>query len=251
MVWNPENDGPLGDKVALVTGGSRGIGRAICEEFSRQGAKVGILSTTIDGARAVADNMSGATLVLAADVENAVAVQDAVNQVVNQFGKLDILVCNAGIARDNLLLRMSEQDWDAVLTTNLKGAFNCTKAAVRPMMKAKSGRIIAISSVVGICGNPGQSNYAASKAGLIGFVKSMARELATRNITVNAVAPGFIETDMTNDLAEAAKNSLLSQVPMGRPGTADEVAKGVAFLASDQSAYITGQVLQIDGGMAT
>ncbi len=195
--------------------------------------------------------MPGETLPLAVDVEDFAAVQGAVDQTLERFGRLDILVSNAGIARDNLLLRMAEEDWDAVLATNLKGAFNCTKAAVRPMMKAKSGRIIAISSVVGICGNAGQANYAASKAGLIGFTKSMARELATRNITVNAVAPGLIETDMTASLSEAARSAMLSQVPMGRPGLVEEIAHAVSFLASDQASYITGQVLQVDGGMAT
>ena len=241
----------LAGKVALVTGGSRGIGRAICTEFSRQEARVAVLSTRMEGARAAAQEMPGETLPLEADVEDFAAVQAAVDGTLERFGKLDILVINAGIARDNLLLRMSEEDWDRVLATNLKGAFNCTKAAVRPMMKAKSGRIIAISSVVGICGNAGQANYAASKAGLIGFAKSMARELATRNITVNAVAPGLIETDMTAALTDAARSAMLSQVPMGRPGLVEEIAHAVSFLASDQASYITGQVLQVDGGMAT
>ena len=243
--------GMLADKVALVTGGSRGIGRAICAEFSRHEARVAVLSTRLDGARSAAKEMPGETLPLEADVANFGAVQGAVEQILECFGRLDILVSNAGIARDNLLLRMAEEDWDAVLTTNLKGAFNCTKAAVRPMMKAKSGRIIAISSVVGICGNAGQANYAASKAGLIGFTKSMARELATRNITVNAVAPGLIETDMTASLTDAARSAMLSQVPMGRAGLVEEIAHAVSFLASDQASYITGQVLQVDGGMAT
>ncbi len=243
--------GMLADKVALITGGSRGIGRAICEEFSRHEARVAVLSTRMDGAQSAAKEMPGETLPLEADVENFAAVQGAVDQTLERFGRLDILVSNAGIARDNLLLRMAEEDWDAVLATNLKGAFNCTKAAVRPMMKAKSGRIIAISSVVGICGNAGQANYAASKAGLIGFTKSMARELATRNITVNAVAPGFIETDMTASLSAAARSAMLSQVPMGRHGLVEEIAHAVSFLASDQASYITGQVLQVDGGMAT
>ena len=243
--------GMLADKVALITGGSRGIGRAICEEFSRHEARVAVLSTRMDGAQSAAKGMPGETLPLEADVENFAAVQGAVDQTLERFGRLDILVSNAGIARDNLLLRMAEEDWDAVLATNLKGAFNCTKAAVRPMMKAKSGRIIAISSVVGICGNAGQANYAASKAGLIGFTKSMARELATRNITVNAVAPGLVETDMTASLSAAARSAMLSQVPMGRPGLVEEIAHAVSFLASDQASYITGQVLQVDGGMAT
>jgi len=241
---------PLADKVALVTGGGRGIGRAIGQAFAREGARLAAADVDLGAARETVELLPTEGLAVEMDVASMEAAQAGIDQVLDHFGRLDILVNNAGITRDGLLLRMSEGDWDAVLDINLKGVFNCCKAAVRPMMKARAGRIISISSVVGVNGNPGQVNYAASKAGIIGLTKTLARELASRNITVNAVAPGFIETDMTARLAEAARNSMLSQVPLGRPGMPEDVASAVLFLASDQAAYITGQVLQVNGGMA-
>ena len=185
-----------------------------------------------------------------ADVADTTQVSEVIGAIMEEWGRLDILVNNAGITRDNLLLRMSEEDWDAVMATNLKGAFNCSKAALRPMMKARWGRIVNISSVVGVSGNAGQANYVASKAGLIGFTKTLARELASRNITANAVAPGIIpETGMTGDLGEDLIGKMVEQVPVGRPGTPEEVAHAVAFLVADESAYLTGQVIHVDGGM--
>ena len=241
-------------KSALVTGGSRGIGRAIALGLAAAGARVAVCSRTAEAAEAVAAEIEqlgeGRGLAQRADVadsEDAAAVVRATHEA---FGSLDILVNNAGIARDGLLMRMKEEDWDAVLATNLKGAFNCSKAAARHMVKARWGRIINISSVVGISGNAGQANYAASKSGLHGFTKSLARELASRNITVNAVAPGLVpDTGMTSDLGAEAVDQLLAQVPAGRAGTPEEVAHAVAFLASDAAAYITGHVLAVDGGM--
>ena len=218
----------LQGKCALVTGGSRGIGRAVCLELARQGARVAV-------------NYAG----------NAAAASEAmVKEVLARFGRLDILVNNAGVTRDGLMPMMKEADWDAVLDTNLKGAFHCMKAVYRPMMKQKYGRIVNLSSIVGLRGNAGQANYAASKAGLIGLTKSMAKELAARNVTVNAVAPGFIDTDMTAALPEKAREAMLTTIPMGRLGQAEDVAQAVAFFAGDASAYVTGQVLCVDGGMA-
>lgn len=239
---------------ALVTGGSRGIGRAVCLALAAQGVDVAI---NYSGNAAAAQETAQACEALgvkALPLQGNVADPDSAAQLVEaalkEFGSLEILVNNAGITRDGLLLRMKEEDWTAVLDTNLKGAFHCIKAVARPMMKQRMGRIVNISSVVGLRGNPGQVNYAASKAGLIGMSKSVAKELASRGITVNCVAPGFIDTDMTAVLPQAAREELLSQIPLGRLGAPEEVAAAVAFLAGPQAAYITGQVLCVDGGMA-
>ena len=244
----------LTGKAALVTGGSRGIGRAVCLELARLGAKVAVNYAGNESAARETEQacraLGGEVLLLRADVADAGACDAMVAQVLEQFGRLDILVNNAGITRDGLMLRMDEASWDAVLDTNLKGAFHCMRAAYRPMMRQRWGRVVNISSVVGLRGNAGQANYAASKAGLIGLSKSMAKELAARNITVNAVAPGFIATDMTDALPGPAREALLASIPMKRLGAAEDVARAVAFFAGEASGYITGQVLCVDGGMA-
>ena len=244
----------LQGKCALVTGGSRGIGRAVCLELARQGARVAV---NYAGNAAAAEEtvkaceaLGAEAFAIQADVAEAAACEAMVKEVLTRFGRLDILVNNAGVTRDGLMPMMKEADWDAVLDTNLKGAFHCMKAVYRPMMKQKYGRIVNLSSIVGLPGNAGQANYAASKAGLIGLTKSMAKELAGRNVTVNAVAPGFIDTDMTAALPEKAREAMLSTIPMGRLGQAEDVARAVAFFAGDASAYVTGQVLCVDGGMA-
>ena len=242
----------LAEKVAIVTGSTRGIGQAIAEELARQGAKVVISGRNGERAQQVAaaiQEAGGEAIAVQADVSHMEDAQRLVKETLERWGRIDILVNNAGITRDNLLLRMSEEEWDTVLQVNLKGAFNCTKSVTRQMMKQRQGCIINITSVVGQMGNAGQANYAASKAGLIGFTKSVARELASRNITCNAVAPGYIQTDMTAALDDAVKDSLKKQIPLGRLGTPEDVARVVAFLCSDDAAYITGQVINVDGGM--
>lgn len=244
----------LQGKCALVTGGSRGIGRAVCLELARQGARVAVnyagnAAAAEETVKACQD-LGAEAFAIQADVADAAACDAMVKEVLSRFGRVDILVNNAGVTRDGLMLTMKESDWDTVLDTNLKGAFQCMKAVYRPMMKQKYGRVVNLSSIVGVRGNAGQANYAASKAGLIGLTKSMAKELAARNVTVNAVAPGFIDTDMTAALPEKAREAMLASIPMGRLGQAEDVARAVAFFAGDESAYVTGQVLCVDGGMA-
>ena len=240
----------LDGSVVLVTGGSRGIGRAIAGALYDQGARVGVLGRDLARAEAAAAELGERAIGVGADVSRADEVGRAVAAVEERLGPVDILVNNAGLTRDGLLARMSEADWDAVLDANLKGAFLLMKAVSRGMMKRRSGRIINITSIVGLIGNPGQANYASSKAGLIGLTKSVARELASRNVLVNAVAPGFIDTDMTRALTAEQREALQQQIPLGRLGTADDIAGAVLFLASDLAQYITGQVLVVDGGMA-
>ena len=246
--------GLLDGKVALVTGGSRGIGRAIALRLAEEGADLAICARNAAAAGEVAaaiEALGRRCLVRQADVADAEQATELVDATIAELGRLDVLVNNAGVTRDNLLMRMKEEDWDEVLAINLKGAFNCVRAAVRPMLKARGGRIVNITSVVGLLGNAGQANYAASKAGLIGLTKSLARELASRGITANAVAPGVVpETGMTDSLTEQQQEQMIATVPLGRAGTPEDVAHAVAFLASDQAAYITGQVLSVDGGMA-
>ncbi len=241
----------LTGKVALVTGASRGIGRAIADRFAVQGAVV-VAAARGDHAAQTAAALAARGLraeAISLDVTDSPAVEQLPAEIVRRHGRLDIIVSNAGIARDQLLMRMKRDDWDAVLATNLTATFVLTQAAIRQMLKQRSGRIIAISSVVGQTGNGGQSNYAASKAGLIGFAKALAREVASRNITVNVVAPGLVDTDMTRAIADQSRSEWAAQIPLGRPGTPDEVAAAVCFLASDEAAYITGHVLAVNGGM--
>lgn len=243
----------LDGKVALITGASRGIGRAVALELARQGADVVINYAGNEAAanevKSLVEAAGGKALVIQADVANGEAVDAMIAKTMEVFGRIDILVNNAGITRDGLLMRMKESDWDAVMDTNLKGVFLCTKAVSRIMMKQKSGKIINMTSVVGVMGNAGQANYAAAKAGVIGFTKSMARELASRGITVNAVAPGFIATDMTAVLSEQTKTELAGQIPLAKLGSPEDVAGAVSFLASTAADYITGQTLNVDGGM--
>ncbi len=240
----------LSGQVALVTGGSRGIGLGIARSLAEGGARVAVVARDEERANRAASSLPGeGHRGYAADVADSAAVNALVKGVEDDLGGLDILVNNAGVTRDNVLMRLKDEDWDAVVDTNLRGAFNTTRAASRPMMKRRSGRIVNISSVVGITGNKGQANYAASKAGLIGLTKATAKELASRGILVNAVAPGYIETDMTSDLPDAARETLLSQIALGRLGTADDIASVVRFLVGPGAGYITGQVMVVDGGM--
>ena len=242
----------LSDKVAIVTGASRGIGRAIALALASQGAKVVASARNGEALAQLAEEIKaqgGDALAVVGDVALEDDANNLVKQAVEAYGQVDVFINNAGITRDGLLLRMKNDDWDAVLDTNLKGAFLCTRAVAKVMSKQRSGRIINISSVVGEMGNAGQANYCASKAGLLGLTKSVARELARRNVTVNAITPGFITTEMTEDMTEKAQEAMTEQIPLGRPGSAADVANAVIFLASDQSAYITGQVLGVNGGM--
>jgi 3-oxoacyl-[acyl-carrier protein] reductase len=243
----------LTGKTALVTGGSRGIGRAVCARLAAAGAKViinyvGNQAAAEETAAAVRER-GGEAILARFDVADAGQVQEGIKQASADGGQIDILVNNAGITRDSLLATMKEEDWDRVLQTNLKGAYSCMKAVCRPMMKKRWGRIITVTSVIGATGNAGQANYAAAKAGLVGLTKSLARELATRSITVNAVAPGYIDTDMTSGLPAQVREKILGEIPMQSLGTAADVAGAVAFLASEEARYMTGQVLHVNGGM--
>jgi 3-oxoacyl-[acyl-carrier protein] reductase len=240
----------LSGQVALVTGGSRGIGKSICERLASDGARVAVVAR--DGARAqdVANGLAGeGHKGYACDVADSAAVDALVKQVEQEMGSLDILVNNAGITADNLLIRITDEAWQKVIDTNLKGAFNLTRAAARGMMRRRKGRMINITSVVGLTGNPGQANYSASKAGLIGLTKAVAKELASRNVLVNAVAPGFIETEMTAELTEETRKALLGQIALGKLGSPADIAGVVRFLSGPDASYITGQVLVVDGGM--
>ena len=243
----------LDGRYALVTGASRGIGRAIALRLAAEGAAVALnFAGNVAAAEAVRkeiESAGGKAILVPADVADETAATEMVEKTAEAFGAIDILVNNAGITRDGLLLRMKEEDWDAVLNTNLKGVFHCSKAAAKFMMKKRYGRIVNMASVVGLVGNSCQANYAAAKAGVIGFTKALAKELAGRGITVNAIAPGFIRSDMTDVLPDKVKETMLAGIPLGRAGEPEDVAKAALFLASDQAAYITGQVLTVDGGM--
>ena len=243
----------LDGKAALVTGASRGIGRAIALRLAAEGAKVAINyagnTAKAEEVKAEIEKNGGQAMLVQADVSDSAAVEAMVNSVVAEFGQIDILVNNAGITRDGLMMRMKEEDFDAVINTNLKGVFTFTKLVSKLMMKKRSGRIVNMASVVGLMGNAGQTNYAAAKAGVIGFSKSAAKELAARGITVNVVAPGFIDTDMTAAMTDKAKEMTLTGIPLNRMGTPEDVASAVAFLVSDNASYITGQIINVDGGM--
>lgn len=240
-------------RVVVVTGGSRGIGRAICEAFAGDGCRVYFNYVTGDEAAAETEKRlktaGGLGVGIKADVSQEKAVQEFFSRILEESGHIDVLVNNAGITRDGLLLRMKTSDWDQVMEINLRGVFHCTKAAAKSMLKQRAGKIINITSVIGVTGNAGQANYAASKAGIIGFTKSIAKELASRSITVNAVAPGYIETEMTQAITEKARDAMLQQIPLGRVGSVADVAEAVLFLASEKAAYITGQVIHVSGGL--
>jgi len=244
----------LKDKIAIVTGGSRGIGRAIALKLASLGAKVVVnYRVNAEAAQEVVEAIKaqgGEAIAVQADVRNADDAKRLVQTAQSTYGRLDILVNNAGIHRDNLLVRMSEEDWDAVMDTNLRGTFNCTKAAMRPMMKQRYGRIVNITSVSGLAGNPGQANYSAAKAGLVGFTKAVAKEVGPRKITVNSIVPGYITTDQTAYLPEEWKAKAIEMTPLGRAGSPEDIANAVAFLASDEAGFVTGVVLRVDGGLA-
>lgn len=243
----------LKDKVSFITGGGRGIGRDIAMLFAENGSDIAVCDVNEADLAAAKSEIESATgrkvMTGKVDVTSSAEVSDFVKKILDNFNTLDILVNNAGITRDDLIMRMSENEWDAVINVNLKGAFNCIKAVTRPMMKARSGRIINMASIIGVMGNAGQANYSASKGGLIALTKTVAKELGSRNITANAIAPGFIKTDMTDKLGEEARERLLSLIPLRRMGETQDVARLALFLASESSAYITGQVIKIDGGM--
>ena len=241
----------FGGKRIVVTGGSRGIGEAISSAFAERGARVAILARNLETASATAERLGENAKAWAVDVSEPSSVSDTFGSVLEELGGVDVLVNNAGVTRDKLLMAMSVEDWDTVLGINLRGTYLCSKAVVRPMLKQRSGRIINITSVVGLSGNPGQANYSASKAGIIGFTKSLARELASRSITVNAIAPGMIDTDMTRNIPEKVRDEICASIPMGRMGTADDIAMAALYLAGEGAGYVTGEVLRVDGGMAT
>jgi 3-oxoacyl-[acyl-carrier protein] reductase len=243
----------LKDKVAVVTGAAKGIGYATAETLAQHGAHVVIADTRLERAEAAAQAIAASTgrraIAAQCDVADSESAKAMIDRTIAEFGRIDILINNAGTTRDNLIMRISDADWDLVLGINLKGAFNCSKAAIRPMMKQRSGRIVNISSVSGLAGQAGQTNYSSSKAGLIGFTKALAREVGSRGITVNAVAPGFIETDLTKDLPAELKETAIKNTPLGRWGVPQDIANAVAFLVSDEAAFITGHILTVDGGM--
>ncbi len=239
-------------RIALVTGASRGIGRAILHELARRGAVVVGTATSESGAVAIGDELSKAGLKgegLPLNVTDPTQVDGLIGAILTKYGRIDTLVNNAGITRDNLLMRMKDEEWDDIIATNLSSVFRLSRAVLRPMMKARHGRIVSIASVVGVMGNAGQTNYGAAKAGMIGFSKSLAREVGSRNITVNCVAPGFIDTDMTRALPEAQRQALMQHIPLGRLGSVEDIAQATAFLASDAAGYLTGTTLHVNGGM--
>jgi len=242
----------LKDKVALITGGARGIGQAIAMAFAKEGADIVVADVNLEVAQKTASEIEALgrkALALEMDVTDYTKVEVGLNKILDKFGKVDILVNNAGITKDNLILRMSQSEWDAVINVNLKGTFNCIKAVSRPMIKQRSGKIVSIASIIGLMGNAGQANYAASKAGIIALTKTVAKELASRNVNANAVAPGFIQTEMTAKLPENVKAKMLEAIPLAKLGLPQDVANVCLFLASEDSNYITGQVITVDGGM--